>query len=123
MVVYQTESKIAWLKLDERKLSDPRLGPVSAWASRSLAERLLIATPHATISAAITGHFGPGSPPELDGMIYMAALSRTADSVLEREFRLQKPAPKSPDDISARRDRQVEATHVFLEWMNNILDI
>jgi hypothetical protein len=42
MVVYQTESKIAWLGLDDRKLKDPSVGPVSAWASRNLVEHLLV---------------------------------------------------------------------------------
>lgn len=121
MVVYQTESKIAWLGLDDRKLNDPSVGPVSAWASRNLAERLLATTPQATISAAITGHFGPGAPPELDGMIYMASQSRYFTSVIEREVRLTNNAPKSSDDIEARRMRQVEATQVFLEWLSRLL--
>jgi nicotinamide-nucleotide amidase len=121
MVVYQTESKIAWLGLDDRKLNDPSVGPVSAWASRNLVEHLLMSTPQATLAGAITGHFGPGAPSELDGMIYMAALYRNSSTVLEREFRLKKIAPTGPGDIQARRDRQMEATQVFLEWINGLL--
>ncbi|MCU0720953.1 MAG: CinA family protein [Pirellula sp.] len=122
MVVYQTKSKIAWLDLDERQLNDPSIGPVSAWASRNLAEGLLIRTPHATVAAAITGHFGPGAPPELDGVIYMALISRGKSDGLSHEIRLNQPPPLGPDDIAARRARQSEATGVFLEWLNEVLD-
>jgi nicotinamide-nucleotide amidase len=121
MVVYQTESKIAWLGLDERMLFDPCVGPVSAWASRNLAERLLATTPQATIAAAITGHFGPGAPPELDGMIFLAAISRGKPAA-SYEIRLNQPSPQGSNDIAARRARQLEATGLFLEWLNEILD-
>lgn len=121
MVVYQTESKIAWLDLDAKMLSDPSIGPVSAWASQNLASRMLAMTPHATIAAAITGHFGPGAPPELDGVIFFAAISRERRNVMSREIRLHQPAPNGPNDIAARRARQWEATNLFLEWLNEIL--
>ena len=121
MVVYQTESKIAWLNLDERMLFDQNIGPVSAWASQDLAARLLSTTPHATMAAAITGHFGPGAPPELDGVIFFAAISRERRNVMSREIRLHQPAPNGPNDIAARRARQWEATNLFLEWLNEIL--
>jgi nicotinamide mononucleotide (NMN) deamidase PncC len=122
MVVYQTKSKIAWLDLDERMLNDPNVGPVSAWASRNLAERLLATTPQATIAAAITGHFGPGAPSELDGVIFLAAIFRGKPEVASHEIRLNQPPPQGPDDIAARRARQSEATGLFLEWLNEILD-
>lgn len=121
MVVYQTESKIAWLQLDPYMLTDPSVGPVSAWASQNLAERLMAATPHATISAAITGHFGPGAPLELDGMIYMASMHRGSPKVFTKEIRLQNRPPAGADDWSARRDRQTEATHIFLKWLDETL--
>lgn len=122
MVVYQTKSKIAWLDLDERMLNDPNVGPVSAWASRNLAERLLATTPQATIAAAITGHFGPGAPAELDGVIFLAAISRGKPEGASHEIRLNQPPPHGPDDIAARRARQSEATGLFVEWLNEILD-
>lgn len=122
MVVYQTESKIAWLDLDAKMLSDPSIGPVSDWASRNLASRLLAKTPQATIAAAITGHFGPGAPAELDGMIFFAAVLRGQSNGISHEIRLHQPAPNGPDDIAARRARQWEATGLFLEWLNEILD-
>jgi nicotinamide-nucleotide amidase len=122
MVVYQTESKIAWLDLDERMLNDPKIGPVSEWSSRNLAERLLATTPQATIAAAITGHFGPGAPPELDGMIFLAAIYRGKQEGVSHEIRLNQPPPLGPSDIAARRARQTEATGLFLEWLNEILD-
>lgn len=121
MVVYQTESKIAWLDLDAKMLSDPSIGPVSAWASQNLASRMLAMTPHATIAAAITGHFGPGAPAELDGMIFFAAASRGQTNGISHEIRLRQPAPNGPNDIAARRARQSEATNLFLEWLNEIL--
>jgi hypothetical protein len=54
-------------------------------------------------------------------MIYMAAFYRNTSTVLEREFRLKKIAPTGPEDVHARRDRQTEATEVFLEWLNGLL--
>jgi len=121
MVVYQTESKIAWLQLDPYMLTAPLVGPVSAWASQNLAERLLVATPHATISAAITGHFGPGAPPELDGVIYLASIQRGNPTAFTEEIRLQSPPPTGSNDWKARRDRQIEATQIFLKWLDETL--
>ncbi|XZE21679.1 CinA family protein [Pirellulaceae bacterium SH449] len=121
MVVYQTESKISWLGVDEQHLNDPAIGPVSAWASSQLVIQLLKTTPHATISAAITGHLGPGSPPELDGVIFMAIASRQLSSPMMREARLTHPSPTGVEDFEARRARQIEATKLFLEWIDQIL--
>lgn len=121
MVVYQTESKISWLEVEEQRLHDPAVGPVSAWASSQLAMQLLKATPHATISAAITGHLGPGSPPELDGMIFMATASRKLSEPTIREARLAHPAPTGVEDFAGRKARQSEATKLFLEWIDQVL--
>lgn len=120
MVVYQSRSKIEWLKLDPIALSNPDCGPVSMWASRALVTAILESTPHADFSAAITGHLGPNAPPNLDGHIYCAIMSRQNRSY-EQSFRLRAVAPKHAADCELRQIRQDEAANRFLDWIDEML--
>jgi len=73
-VVYQVETKARWLRVSRRLLRDP--GPVSCEVATAMATGALQATPHADIAAAVTGHLGPGAPPEQDGLVFVAFASR-----------------------------------------------
>ena len=76
MVVYRNETKQAYLGIPARLLKNP--GPVSEIVAREMAARVLARTPEAAISAAVTGHLGPGAPPELDGVVFIAVALRSS---------------------------------------------
>ena len=79
VVVYRNETKRAYLGIPARLLKNP--GPVSEVVAREMAVRVLKLTPEADVSAAVTGHLGPGALPELDGIAFIAvALRRTSGS-------------------------------------------
>jgi nicotinamide-nucleotide amidase len=120
MVVYQSQSKMDWLGIDATGLSDPNRGPVSEWASLSLAKGILRATSRASVSAAITGHFGPNAPTHQDGQVFCALTTREGH-VRQWSFRLRSPAPILMTDCELRHARQEEATFRFLGWMCEML--
>ncbi len=120
MVVYQSQSKMDWLNVDAAGLLDPNRGPVSEWASLELAKGILLATPHADISAAITGHFGPNAPPNQDGLVFCAILAK-GGYVQQKSFCLNSKAPTLPTDCGLRLARQEEAAGRFLDWINEAL--
>ncbi|MGI8982455.1 MAG: CinA family protein [Pirellulaceae bacterium] len=77
VVVYRNATKEAYLGIPARLLKNP--GPVSEVVAREMAIRVLKRTPEADLSAAVTGHLGPGAPPELDGVVYIAIALRQRD--------------------------------------------
>jgi nicotinamide mononucleotide (NMN) deamidase PncC len=115
-VVYQTESKTAWLGIDPSGLADPDRGPVSPWASGQLALAMLAHTPRSTVAAAVTGHLGPGAPPGLDGAVYFAIRFRSGASQ-ELGIRLAAGPPADAEDWESRTRRQQEAVARFLDWI------
>jgi PncC family amidohydrolase len=76
MVVYRNDSKTQWLGLDPAMLADPEIGPVSPQTSELLARRVLAHTPEADFALAITGHFGPDAPANLNRRIFVAVVRR-----------------------------------------------
>jgi PncC family amidohydrolase len=76
MVVYRNDSKTQWLGLDPAMLADPEIGPVSPQTSELLARRLLAHTPEADFALAVTGHFGPDAPANLNRRIFVAVFRR-----------------------------------------------
>jgi nicotinamide-nucleotide amidase len=78
MVVYRNATKRAYLGIPARLLKNP--GAVSEVVAREMATRVLQLTPEADISAAVTGHLGPGAPPELDGVAYIAIARRSQEN-------------------------------------------
>jgi PncC family amidohydrolase len=74
MVVYRNDSKTQWLGLDPAMLADPEIGPVSPQTSELLARRVLAHTPEADFALAITGHFGPDAPANLNRRIFVAVV-------------------------------------------------
>jgi PncC family amidohydrolase len=73
-VVYRIDTKAKWLGIREDVLQEP--GPVSSLIASQMAEHVLALTPEADLAASITGHLGPGAPPDLDGVIYIAVARR-----------------------------------------------
>jgi nicotinamide-nucleotide amidase len=109
-VVYRNASKHDWLAIPTDILDDPAQGPVSSIVTKLLAIAALERTPEATLAAAITGHLGPGAPPELDGVIYCATQQRLSQGeVVVTQHRLTQPAPSDQGDWPSRTARQEEA--------------
>jgi nicotinamide-nucleotide amidase len=119
MVVYRTPTKSAWLGISTEILENPDIGPVSSKVTIALAEAVLAKTPEATISAAITGHLGPGLPAELDGKVFCAVVRRRDVDVPPkcREYRLTSPAPVDSEDLLRRSARQKEAVELMLSYI------
>lgn len=86
VVVYRNTTKRAYLGIPARLLTNP--GPVSEVVAREMATRVLDLTPEADISAAVTGHLGPGAPTELDGVVYVAVatLGRKGDTKRRKSY-------------------------------------
>jgi nicotinamide-nucleotide amidase len=74
VVVYRNQTKTAHLGIPAGILDDP--GPVSREVTQLMAVRVLERTPEADVAAAVTGHLGPGAPPKLDGLIFIAVAWR-----------------------------------------------
>lgn len=119
MVVYRTMTKAAWLGISKDLLFDSNIGPVSAQVTLSLAEAVLIQTPEATISAAITGHLGPYAPPSLDGHLFLAVARRgvSCSPAKVQEIQLSSPSPVNLEDMQGRGVRQSEATRALLQFL------
>jgi nicotinamide-nucleotide amidase len=118
-VVYQIETKARWLRVSRRLLRER--GAVSAEVASEMATKALVATPHADISAAVTGHLGPGAPPGKDGLVFVAfgrRAQRGAAEIAIKKLELVHEAGdriRQPQKKRLRRQRSA-ATHV-LEWI------
>ncbi len=125
MVVYRTQTKASWLGISPEDLADPAIGPVSATVTMALAEAILVKTPEATISAAITGHLGPGSPLEMDGQLFFSFRRRGrdiyGDSSNAESYQLSSPPPADSLDLLGRGARQKEAAFAFLGFIEKRL--
>lgn len=115
-VVYQESTKAAWLDVPESLFASP--GVVSVEVAAAMASGALHRTPHADLAAAVTGHLGPGAPPELDGVIYVAVVFRRQSPTVTRH-RLAEHAEAAP--TLARRERQSEAASLVLEQILAVL--
>jgi PncC family amidohydrolase len=81
-VVYQLETKSEWLGVSPKLLKHP--GPVSEKVARAMAEGVLAKTPHADVSASVTGYLGPDSPSGQDGLLFCAVAWRGARNASTR---------------------------------------
>jgi PncC family amidohydrolase len=106
-VVYRDETKRAWLGVATRGQA------VSARVAREMALGALARTREAEVSAAITGHLGPGAPTRGDGRAFVAIARRGRRRICAvQEISLQKSARA---DAQLRRRRQIlAAISVFL---------
>jgi nicotinamide-nucleotide amidase len=119
-VVYQVETKARWLRVSRRLLRNP--GPVSRDVASAMATGALAATPHADVSAAITGHLGPGAPPSQDGIIFLAVASRTERKqqprlALKKSELSGEPGDRNAKPLQRRLRRQRSAAAHLLDWI------
>jgi PncC family amidohydrolase len=84
-VVYQEATKIAWLDVSASLLASD--GAVSESVAKAMAIGVLERTPLAQVSVSITGHLGPGAPPEQDGLVYIGLAKRSAQGYEVAVFR------------------------------------
>jgi nicotinamide-nucleotide amidase len=127
MVVYQTDIKHEWLDIDPAILDNPTIGPVSQRATEQLACNILLRTPQANLSGAITGHLGPNAPFDLDGAVYLSVAKRvqqvvvdgTQDqlTVVHRTTILKASSPRDEQDIQGRYLRQQESARCLIDFL------
>ncbi len=121
IVVYRNDSKHQWLGIDDSLLVDPKIGPVSAEVTKALVIAALERTPEATVAAAITGHLGPNSLNDLDGVVFTSVVRRRdIRQVHAIEHRLLYRTPRDSEDWQARQQRQLEAAKILYIAMNNV---
>ncbi len=105
-VTYRDQTKMDWLGVSPLTLE--RSSAVSMETSRELVQNVLLRTPEADWSAAITGHLGPNAPPGRDGEVFVSIAKREgrrAMHVEDAQFRLQD---------ASRPARQAEACQLML---------
>jgi PncC family amidohydrolase len=107
LVVYQNDTKHAWLGIDNVTLENP--GAVSQVVATEMAERALAMTPHANFAASVTGHLGPNAPSKLDGIVYVALSQRKRGTK-----QLQTSVSRHRLQNQSRQARQREAACLVL---------
>ncbi len=111
-VTYRDGTKSAWIRVPESHLADPQITAVSAIVADDMCQGLLERTPEADLAASVTGHLGPGAPPELDGIVFIGILSRGAGpAVVQRRITSDTP----PTGFTLREHRRLEAAQLVLQ--------
>jgi nicotinamide-nucleotide amidase len=113
VVVYRNGTKRAYLGISAGLLKNP--GPVSEVVAREMATRVLDLTPEANISAAVTGHLGPGAPAELDGVVYIAIARRQTGNKQQKRRREVTIVRYQCQSSTQRLPRQKEVVTAVLE--------
>jgi PncC family amidohydrolase len=109
-VTYRETTKSAWLGIAASAMHEHNV--VSVEIARQMAVGVLRITPEAMFSASITGHLGPGAPPELDGVVCIAVAQRLGKEIVVRQ------AARETLSASDRVARQQQAALRVLETMH-----
>ena len=126
-VVYQVESKIAWLNISAGTIEQHSV--VSSEVAQLMAEAALRNAPHATIAISITGHLGPDAPDDLDGVAWLGFAQRNRPCCsqklhLETTMNLStKVVTKLERRLIVRHDRQRDAVLQSLSFLCNKLEV
>lgn len=108
-VTYRESVKQQWIGVSAATLSEHSAESLAT--SDAMAIGVLNVSREATISAAVTGHLGPGVPLDLDGRIYVSLAVRDSESIKccrSESFQLI---------ASSRVDRQYESAGRVLELL------
>lgn len=119
-VTYQIATKTQWLNVSAATIDTHDV--VSEQVSREMACGALELTPHATISASITGHLGPDAPASLDGTAFCTVSVRTPAGLSTHSRRLQLVTLKT-DGLTQRRARQIDAVSHVLRFVRDCLSL
>ena len=135
LVVYQNETKNAWLNISKKTLKNP--GAVSKKVAVEMVLGALHITPRANIAASITGHLAPLAPevsPSQLGQVYLAVAFRTETKpkVFYSDIRI--PTPQATKILTAssftgaqsntmlRIQHQLAASHSLLMMVRSLLE-
>jgi len=111
-VTYRDGTKIAWLGVSAESLADPNITAVSPVVADQMCRGVMNGTPEADWGVSVTGHLGPGAPPELDGLLFIGVIRRGyATPTIERHRLTDKPEP----GFSLRETRQWQAVLQVLQ--------
>lgn len=113
-VTYQVPTKTAWLNVSADTIGQHDV--VSEQVSREMATGALTLTPHATISASITGHLGPDAPVSLDGTAFTTVCLRSEAGLCCHSEKLQLVTLPT-DGLTQRRARQIDAVGRVLRFV------
>ena len=126
-VVYQVESKVAWLNIPAGMIE--QRGVVSTEVAQIMAESALRNTPHATMAISITGHLGPDAPVDLDGVAWLGFAERNRPCCSQKLY-LQStmnmsinPVTASERRLNVRHDRQRDAVLQSLSFLCKKLEV
>lgn len=111
-VTYREQTKVQWLGVPAESIE--RYTAVSEDVTEAMARGVLGKTAEATIAVAVTGHLGPGAPPELDGVVFISVATPHEKSVRISTKRVQLQQRD-------RRPRQIEAATAVLASATNAL--
>ena len=101
LVTYRNATKEAYLGIPPQMLENP--GAVSEEVARCMAEGALQKTPEAELSAAVTGHLGPGAPAALDGVAYLAVGIRLSPTAAP-DLRVRRYVCRSASRVARQRE-------------------
>jgi nicotinamide-nucleotide amidase len=125
VVVYRTETKRAWLRVDPPGFESAEADSVGPQTSNALAKAVGEATPEADLAAAISGHLGPNAPPEFDGQAFIRITATRpgldGEDPVGVSTRYTSQIRPSNELLRFRGDRQEEAAAVFLEEIAGFL--
>lgn len=112
-VTYRIDTKSQWLGI-KADLIEAHTAE-SPEISLAMALGVLDRTAEADLSAAITGHLGPGAPPEKDGVVYVAVARRDGEKrvTVWESFTLES---------LKRSKRQEEAARKMLNYVAGIAE-
>jgi len=110
-VTYRERVKSQWLDVDPETLR--QFTAESQETTDEMADRVLRRTDEATFGAAITGHLGPGAPPEKDGRVFVSLCYRPGNSGSIEFLASEKFVLFG----QTRQERQVEAARVWITWI------
>ncbi len=113
-VTYRQATKQAWLDVSKESIEQHTAESESV--AREMAINVLKKTPEADYAAAVTGHLGPGAPPEADGIIFAAVARREPQSQIAADARCFTLTAQS------RTERQQEAAAVVLSQLQRAIE-
>ena len=117
-VVYQIDSKVAWLGISADAIR--RHDVVSREVAESMATQALTRTPHATIAMSITGHLGPDAPSSLDGVAWLAIARRNIVTITVRlQLKPESATAANTSQISCRI-RNARQTDAVLQALSRL---
>ncbi len=107
-VTYREPTKTNWLSISASDLE--KHTAESVFTTIEMAKAVLIKTPEADFSVAITGHLGPGVDAKLDGIVYVSVANRATE---------QTPLTTTRHRLtgSNRKERQAESACIALEQL------